>query len=395
MVFTVVTVIFLPLSFVTSYFGMNASDIRDMDETQAVFWSVAIPLTCVTVGSCLLIGYNGDSIRDILSSMYRKMMRKERDTVEAAGITVSQRLGPSKSQGRLDSIFESFGPTDDEVLSRRQYHYSRYYDDDDIDEWYEKEPRLLDQYNTSIYPSRPYPSGITPKRQNSYPNPVSVAIQPRRQSLYPYSYPTGRRPSRNDYERTPYTPYKEAARDRPRRTGRTQSRYANSSNPFIPISPINAVNRYTPYKDGGSPSRLADYRIRSSVPYYQPHLPPPPPPRRTSTSEVIHRSRRRHFGIEEDEPFTRGGDVEKRYGNSRRDRSRSRSRSRSRGGSWDYAKPAHHVHYEDGPVESGRYRSPGRYYDSYGADRVSSLTRREEKHENKKREDEDDMSLYQ
>ncbi|KAI4954384.1 hypothetical protein J4E91_002097 [Alternaria rosae] len=48
MVFTVVTVVFLPLSFVTSYFGMNASDIRDMDETQAVFWSVAIPLTCVT-----------------------------------------------------------------------------------------------------------------------------------------------------------------------------------------------------------------------------------------------------------------------------------------------------------------------------------------------------------
>ena len=36
-VFTVVTVVFLPLSTVTSYMGMNASDIRDMGQGQWIF----------------------------------------------------------------------------------------------------------------------------------------------------------------------------------------------------------------------------------------------------------------------------------------------------------------------------------------------------------------------
>jgi Mg2+ and Co2+ transporter CorA len=40
--FTVVTVIFLPLSFVTSYFGMNTVDIRDMASGQSLFWAVAL-----------------------------------------------------------------------------------------------------------------------------------------------------------------------------------------------------------------------------------------------------------------------------------------------------------------------------------------------------------------
>ncbi|KAM7217999.1 hypothetical protein V8F06_006682 [Rhypophila decipiens] len=43
--FTLVTIIFLPLSFVTSYFGMNTSDIRDMEKGQSLFWTIAGPLT--------------------------------------------------------------------------------------------------------------------------------------------------------------------------------------------------------------------------------------------------------------------------------------------------------------------------------------------------------------
>ncbi|KAI8628849.1 hypothetical protein F5Y19DRAFT_475934 [Xylariaceae sp. FL1651] len=38
-IFTIVTVVFLPLSFVTSYFGMNTSDIRDMEQGQWIFWA--------------------------------------------------------------------------------------------------------------------------------------------------------------------------------------------------------------------------------------------------------------------------------------------------------------------------------------------------------------------
>ncbi|KAL4906227.1 hypothetical protein BDW74DRAFT_151541 [Aspergillus multicolor] len=49
-IFTVVTVIFLPLSFVTSYLGMNSVDIRDGTFTQAMFWAIAVPVAACLVG---------------------------------------------------------------------------------------------------------------------------------------------------------------------------------------------------------------------------------------------------------------------------------------------------------------------------------------------------------
>jgi Mg2+ and Co2+ transporter CorA len=58
-VFTVVTVIFLPLSFVTSYFGMNTRDIRDMDREQPTFWAVALPVTLVTLLVSSVVAYWG------------------------------------------------------------------------------------------------------------------------------------------------------------------------------------------------------------------------------------------------------------------------------------------------------------------------------------------------
>jgi hypothetical protein len=48
-VFTIITVIFLPLSFVASVFGMNTSDVRDMELTQWVFWASAIIFTIIVV----------------------------------------------------------------------------------------------------------------------------------------------------------------------------------------------------------------------------------------------------------------------------------------------------------------------------------------------------------
>ena len=50
LVFTVVTVIFLPLSFFTSYFGMNLQGIVNSNKTERYFWSVCgtVALTVVT-----------------------------------------------------------------------------------------------------------------------------------------------------------------------------------------------------------------------------------------------------------------------------------------------------------------------------------------------------------
>jgi hypothetical protein len=47
--FTIVTIIFLPLSAVASVFGINTSDIRDMDEGQWLYWAVAVPVTVLVI----------------------------------------------------------------------------------------------------------------------------------------------------------------------------------------------------------------------------------------------------------------------------------------------------------------------------------------------------------
>ena len=43
--FTVVTIVFLPMSAVAGIFGMNTSDVRDMEPAQWLYWSVALPVT--------------------------------------------------------------------------------------------------------------------------------------------------------------------------------------------------------------------------------------------------------------------------------------------------------------------------------------------------------------
>lgn len=62
LVFTVVTIVFLPLSFVSSFFGMNFADIRDMETTQRLFWIVAGALTVGTVAFALFLAFYGGAI---------------------------------------------------------------------------------------------------------------------------------------------------------------------------------------------------------------------------------------------------------------------------------------------------------------------------------------------
>jgi Mg2+ and Co2+ transporter CorA len=44
-IFTIVTIIFLPLSFVTGFFGMNLQGISGTTKKTVHFWEVAAPLT--------------------------------------------------------------------------------------------------------------------------------------------------------------------------------------------------------------------------------------------------------------------------------------------------------------------------------------------------------------
>lgn len=51
MIFTIVTVIFLPLGFFTSYYGMNLQDITGDEHSQAYFWKI-----CGTIALVMVFG---------------------------------------------------------------------------------------------------------------------------------------------------------------------------------------------------------------------------------------------------------------------------------------------------------------------------------------------------
>ena len=54
-IFTAITIIFLPLSFFTSYFGMNLTDIAKTVHTSTYFWKTAGPISGITVIAILVI----------------------------------------------------------------------------------------------------------------------------------------------------------------------------------------------------------------------------------------------------------------------------------------------------------------------------------------------------
>ena len=63
-VFTFVTLLFLPLSFVTSFMGMNTTDIRDTEWSQRIFWATGLPVTLAVVILALIYAYRGEVIQD-------------------------------------------------------------------------------------------------------------------------------------------------------------------------------------------------------------------------------------------------------------------------------------------------------------------------------------------
>lgn len=77
LVFTVVTIIFLPLNFVSSFFGMNFRDIRDMETTQWLFWAVAIAVTVSVVASSVFLAFSGSLLLEKLH-MWRDARRDTR-----------------------------------------------------------------------------------------------------------------------------------------------------------------------------------------------------------------------------------------------------------------------------------------------------------------------------
>lgn len=86
LVFTTVTIIFLPLSFVSSIFGMNTSDIRNTDTNQWIFWACAVPLTVTVMLLSLLLIYKFEP----LCQGWRKLSSWEFGDARATGRDVEE-----------------------------------------------------------------------------------------------------------------------------------------------------------------------------------------------------------------------------------------------------------------------------------------------------------------
>ena len=67
LVFTIVTIIFLPLSFFTSYFGMNLKGVINTQKTERFFWAVCGSVTVCVVLLTVLFGF-----KDKLSARLRR-----------------------------------------------------------------------------------------------------------------------------------------------------------------------------------------------------------------------------------------------------------------------------------------------------------------------------------
>ncbi|KAF1948666.1 hypothetical protein CC80DRAFT_540815 [Byssothecium circinans] len=258
LVFTVVTIIFLPLSFITSFLGMNTSDIRDMDNTQSLFWSIALPLTTVVMGTILFIAYNGDELRDRLSDLYRTLTGKQQRRISTRGISIAQRKRAARGPSDTSSSTADFKSLADEA----EYASPR---PDWTDNWYD--------YGGTT--GAPQPPMLRSKVQaTTYAD--MEDFWPIKDADWSYPVPRRRKARRHIEPPQPYLP--------PLNT-RSHIRRTDPEFTYPSYPPLSRpAARYTPggYKSGLPP---------------QPPQPPPPPPIQ-STQPTFFRIHNKHIAPE-------------------------------------------------------------------------------------------------
>ena len=74
-IFTMVTVLFLPLSFVAGFFGMNVVGITNTTSTVLHFWAIALPLTLGLIIVCLVVGVKGEDTYFTFARIWRAVKR--------------------------------------------------------------------------------------------------------------------------------------------------------------------------------------------------------------------------------------------------------------------------------------------------------------------------------
>ncbi|KAH8121649.1 hypothetical protein LI328DRAFT_158084 [Trichoderma asperelloides] len=117
--FTLVTIIFLPLSAISSIFGMNTNDIRNMDFDQWLYWAIALPVTVIIIVAGLWWMDELGNTTDWLLGARKRSSEYGKSSISGAG-----RSGPAEPVVEYDSI----GRSSDEmpvVAYRRARHRRR------------------------------------------------------------------------------------------------------------------------------------------------------------------------------------------------------------------------------------------------------------------------------
>ena len=71
-IFTAVTILFLPASFVAGFFGMNLKHISDTTSDVALFWKISGPLTIGILLACMLLAIEGEDIMFGMARLWRR-----------------------------------------------------------------------------------------------------------------------------------------------------------------------------------------------------------------------------------------------------------------------------------------------------------------------------------
>ena len=74
-VFTIVTILFLPMSFVAGFFGMNVIGISASTTTLRHFWTISLSLTFGIVIPCTVVALKGEEVFFGIARMYRGLKR--------------------------------------------------------------------------------------------------------------------------------------------------------------------------------------------------------------------------------------------------------------------------------------------------------------------------------
>ena len=69
--FTMVTVLFLPPSFVAGFFGMNFDSITKTNYTVMHFWAIALPFTIGVIILCTVVGFKGEETYFLVTRLGR------------------------------------------------------------------------------------------------------------------------------------------------------------------------------------------------------------------------------------------------------------------------------------------------------------------------------------